>query len=107
MGGGENNRKVPVSVLSSMRKADLKAILVEFFVDEGVLESQVPGPSHYSEEAAVRLKELELQIQIEQRTKAEVELGLAKLKQATTQKHTTAFDPSKHSFSSTISGQRN
>ena len=28
-----------VSVMSSMKKADLKAVLVEFFVDEGLLKS--------------------------------------------------------------------
>ena len=83
-----------VSVLASMKKADLKAVLVEFFVDEGILEPQPAKPSNLSEEAAIKLKELELEIQIEQRKRAEVELGLAKLKQSTL--HNPLFDPSKN-----------
>ena len=84
-----------VSVIASMRKADLKAVLLEFFVDEGILEPQTVDQSQFSEEAAIRLKELELQIQIEQRKKAEVELGLAKLMKPTPQTN-PIFDPSKH-----------
>ena len=83
-----------VSVLASMKKADLKAVLVEFFADEGLLEPETTGHSQYSEEVAIRLKELELETQIEQGKKAEVELGLAKLKQSPS--HTPAFDPSKN-----------
>ena len=79
-----------------MKKADLKTVLTELFVDEGMLETQTIGTSQYSKEAAVKLKELELQIQIEQRKKAEVELGLAKLKQQISQTQSKAFDPSKH-----------
>ena len=76
-----------ISVLACMKKADLKAVLTEYFVDESMLETQTTGTSQYSEKAAIKLKELELQIQIEQRKKAE--LGLAKLKQP----HPKAFDP--------------
>ena len=83
-----------VSVLASMKKADVKTVLMEFFVDEGLLEPQTVGSNSFSEEAAIRLKELELEIQIEQRKRAEVELGLAKLKQSTP--YNVAFDPSKN-----------
>lgn len=84
-----------VSVMASMKKADVKAVLVEFFVDECMLEIETTGISQYSEEAAIKLKELELQIQVEQRKKAEVELELVKSKQPT-QTQSTVFDPSKH-----------
>ena len=48
-----------VSVLTSMKKADLRAVLVEFFVDEGMIEmpTQKAG-SEYTQEAVIRLKEL-------------------------------------------------
>ena len=87
-----------VSVTSSMRKCDLRDVLLEFFVEEDLLEvPEVKSPQ--SEAAAIKLKELELLIQREQRQKVEAELELARLRQNQSSGNLgrgSDFDPSKH-----------
>ena len=88
-----------VSVVSSMKKADLKAVLVEFFIDEEFLKEPVEKLatssviSNYCEETVIKLKELELQ-------KVQAELEIAKLKYAQPEAWSSSqskhFDPSKH-----------
>ena len=75
-----------ISVAASMKKADLRAVILEHLVEVEILEEsmveekQVEGYGH-SVEAAIKLKQLELEIQLVASKKLDKELELFQLKQ--------------------------
>ena len=91
-----------ISVTASMKKADLRAVIIEHLVDEEVLEQSVDRKSDDvgSIEAAIQLKKLELEIQLEQTKKVQLEIQLAQMKKSESASHSSdlsakRFDPTK------------
>ena len=91
-----------ITVTNSMKKADLKSVLFEYFVDEGMLDEDVKdateGLPEPTTDSALKLKELELEIEREKRMKVEAELELARIGHGSTAGRVQGghFDPSKH-----------
>ena len=93
-----------ISVAASMKKADLRAVILEHLVEVEILEEsmvekkQVEGYGH-SVEAAIKLKQLELEIQLVASKKLDKELELFQLKQHSKSNEQSIsakkFDPTK------------
>ena len=90
-------KRYKISVSTAMKKADLKTVVIEYFIDEGILEEVEEDQSKVESEIAIRQKELDLEIAIQQAKKAEYDLQLAHMvKVPGDQVVQPKFDPTKY-----------